>query len=114
MEKMKIIELKIPNLGEAESTEIIEINISNGSKISENDPLIVLESEKAAMEIPSDFSGEIQEVLVGVGDLVSEGQIFATIHAEKSDETICKISTEKIYGIYHYRFYLTFVYHLSF
>ena len=87
MEKMKIIELKIPNLGEAESTEIIEINISNGSKISENDPLIVLESEKAAMEIPSDFSGEIQEVLVGVGDLVSEGQIFATIHAEKSDET---------------------------
>ena len=70
MEKVKVIELKIPNLGEAESTEIIEMNISNGLEINENDPLIVLESEKAAMEIPSDFSGKIIETFVNEGDLV--------------------------------------------
>jgi len=79
MEKVKVIELKIPNLGEAESTEIIEINISNGLEINENDPLIVLESEKAAMEIPSDFSGKIIETFVNEGDLVKEGQVFATM-----------------------------------
>ena len=41
--KSRIIDLKIPNLGEAESTEIIEINIKNGAKVELNDPLIVLE-----------------------------------------------------------------------
>ena len=55
MEELSTIELKIPNLGEAESTEIIEINIKPGDKVKLNDPLIVLESEKAAMEVPSDY-----------------------------------------------------------
>ena len=83
MEKLDTVELKIPNLGEAESTQIIEINISAGSEVSENDPLIVLESEKAAMEIPSDFAGEILEVYVTEGEEVSEGQPFAKIKAIK-------------------------------
>lgn len=83
MEKIETIELKIPNLGEAESTEIIEINIKNGSEIDENDPLIVLESEKAAMEIPSDFKGKVIEVLVKEGDSVTEGQVYAKIESIK-------------------------------
>lgn len=82
MEKVNSIDLKIPNLGEAESTEIIEVNINAGDKISANDPLIVLESEKAAMEVPSDFSGEITEVLVKDGDLASEGMVFARIKVD--------------------------------
>jgi pyruvate dehydrogenase E2 component (dihydrolipoamide acetyltransferase) len=86
MEKIEIIELKIPNLGEAETTEIIEINIEEGSVIEVNDPLIVLESEKAAMEIPSDFKGKIVEVLVNEGEQVSEGQTFAKIKAAKKDD----------------------------
>ena len=81
MEKVESIELKIPNLGEAESTQILEINITSGSEVNENDPLIVLESEKAAMEIPSDFAGEILEVYVKEGEEVSEGQPFAKIKA---------------------------------
>jgi len=85
MEKLDTVELKIPNLGEAESTQIIEINISAGAEVSENDPLIVLESEKAAMEIPSDFSGEILEVYVTEGEEVSEGQPFAKIKAIKKN-----------------------------
>ena len=81
MGKISTIELKIPNLGEAEETEIIEINIASGSIVNENDPLIVLESEKAAMEIPSDFSGKITELMVKEGDLVQEGQVFAIIES---------------------------------
>ena len=76
MANIKTLELKIPNLGDAESTEIIEVNVKVGDKISINDPLIVLESEKAAMEVPSDFAGEISELLVSEGENVSEGQIF--------------------------------------
>lgn len=90
MEKVESIELKIPNLGEAESTQIIEINITSGSKVNENDPLIVLESEKAAMEIPSDFAGEILEVYVKEGEEVSEGQPFAKIKA------LSKIDKQKL------------------
>ena len=82
MEELSTIELKIPNLGEAESTEIIEINIKPGDKVKLNDPLIVLESEKAAMEVPSDYDGEIIEVLVKEGHSVSEGMLFAKIKAK--------------------------------
>ena len=82
MEKLNITELKIPNLGEAESTEIIEINVKSGDIVKLNDPLIVLESEKAAMEVPSDYDGKIIEILVKEGDNVNEGQLFAKIEAK--------------------------------
>ena len=82
MAKINTIALKIPNLGEAESTEIIEVNIKVGDKVNVNDPLIVLESEKAAMEVPSDFQGEISEILIKEGDSVHEGIEFAKIKAE--------------------------------
>ena len=87
---MEKIELKIPNLGEAESTEIIEVNIEPGKDVSLNDPLIVLESEKAAMEIPSDFEGQIKEVLIKEGDEVSEGMVFATLETIKEETHIEK------------------------
>ena len=86
MAELETIDLKIPNLGEAESTEIIEVNIKVGDNISINDPLIVLESEKAAMEVPSDFTGKISELLVKEGENVSEGQVFAKIVAEKAEK----------------------------
>ena len=57
------IEIKVPNLGEAEDTEIIEISSTPGEQIKKNDPLIVLESEKAAMEVPSDYEGKLLEIV---------------------------------------------------
>ena len=95
MEKIVTIELKIPNLGEAESTEIIEVNIEDGSEINENDPLIVLESEKAAMEIPSDFKGKVIEVFVKEGDSVTEGQVYAKIESIKVDQSSNTPNEEK-------------------
>ena len=83
---MKEIELKIPNLGEAEDTEIIEISVKKGDKLSKNDPIIVLESEKAAMEVPSDFDGKIKEIKVKEGDNVREGTVFAVIEVEENEE----------------------------
>jgi len=83
---MKEIELKIPNLGEAEDTEIIEISVKKGDKLSKNDPIIVLESEKAAMEVPSDFDGKIKDIKVKEGDSVREGTVFAVIEVEDNEE----------------------------
>ena len=83
---MKEIELKIPNLGEAEDTEIIEISVKKGDKLNKNDPIIVLESEKAAMEVPSDFDGKIKDIKVKEGDSVKEGIVFATLEVEDEVE----------------------------
>ena len=92
------IDLKIPNLGEAEDTEIIEVSVSKGAKIKKNDPLIVLESEKAAMEVPADYDGEVIEVLVKEGESVAEGKIFAILEIKEEDskEGSKKHAEEKI------------------
>ena len=84
---MKEIELKVPNLGEAEDTEIIEISVKKGDKLNKNDPIIVLESEKAAMEVPSDYDGIIKDIKVKEGDSVKEGVVFAVIEVEESEES---------------------------
>ena len=80
---MKQIELKVPNLGEAEDTEIIEISVKKGDKLNKNDPIIVLESEKAAMEVPSDYDGIIKDIKVKEGDSVKEGVVFALLKLRK-------------------------------
>ena len=84
---MKEIELKVPNLGEAEDTEIIEISVKKGDQLRKNDPIIVLESEKAAMEVPSDYDGIIKDIRVQEGDSVKEGVVFAVIEVEETEET---------------------------
>ena len=85
---MKEIELKVPNLGEAEDTEIIEISVSRGDKLNKNDPIIVLESEKAAMEVPSDFDGVVKDILVKEGDSVKEGVVFAVMEVDETKESV--------------------------
>ena len=93
---MREIELKIPNLGEAEDTEIIEISVKIGDKLKKNDPLIVLESEKAAMEVPSDFEGIIKDIVVKEGENVKEGTVFAVIEVDEKIKDIEKQSSETI------------------
>ena len=87
MANLKDIEVKIPNLGEAEDTEIIEISVKEGDEVSINDPLIVLESEKAAMEVPSDFNGKIKKLNVKEGDSVREGMVFCILESEIFEKT---------------------------
>ena len=86
------IDLKIPNLGEAEDTEIIEVSVSKGEKIKKNDPLVVLESEKAAMEVPADYDGVVIDILVKEGESVTEGKVFATL--EVTDEPVDNLDSE--------------------
>ena len=101
---MKEIELKVPNLGEAEDTEIIEISVKKGDKLNKNDPIIVLESEKAAMEVPSDHDGIIKEIRVKEGDSVKEGVVFAVMEVEDTEKTkISKYTKENFESLNLFR-----------
>ena len=70
---MGVIEVKVPNIGDFENVPVIEINVKPGDAVKPDDPLITLESEKAAMEVPAPRAGKVSEVLVHIGDKVSEG-----------------------------------------
>ncbi len=73
--------IKLPDVGDFDEIEIIEVLVASGDNIQVDDAIIVLESDKATMEIPSPQAGKIGEVLVKVGDRISEGSDIATIEA---------------------------------
>jgi pyruvate dehydrogenase E2 component (dihydrolipoamide acetyltransferase) len=65
--------VKVPDLGTDDEVDVIEIHVSEGDNISADDPLITLESDKAAMEVPAPQDGEVLELLIKVGDKVKTG-----------------------------------------
>jgi len=73
--------LVVPDLGDFDDVEVIEVLIANGDEISEEDPLVTLETDKAAMDVPAIVAGRIESVLVKVGDKVSKGSSLAIIEA---------------------------------
>ena len=60
--------IKIPSLGDAENTEVIEICVKPGDSVNTDDSIVVLESEKAAMDVPASKTGIVNKVLVQIGD----------------------------------------------
>ena len=80
--------INIPDLGEAEDVEVIEICAKAGDQVDSEDPIIVLESDKAAMEIPASVIGKVISIEVSVGDTVNSGLPFLQI--EVSDDAVEK------------------------
>jgi pyruvate dehydrogenase E2 component (dihydrolipoamide acetyltransferase) len=76
---MASIELKVPDIGNFADIPIIEILIEPGQTIAKEAPLVTLESEKAAMEVPASAGGVVKDVRVKIGDKVSQGTVIATI-----------------------------------
>ncbi|HLU15717.1 MAG TPA: biotin/lipoyl-containing protein, partial [Burkholderiaceae bacterium] len=70
---MSTIELTVPDIGDATDVDVIEVLVSVGDTIEKEQSLITLESDKASMEIPAAAAGVVKEILVKVGDKVSEG-----------------------------------------
>lgn len=70
---MSDLNVKVPDIGDASEVEVIEVSVSVGDTVEEGDTLIVLESDKASMEIPAPAAGVIQQVLIKEGDQVNEG-----------------------------------------
>ncbi len=80
-----IIEIPVPDIGDFDEVEVIEILVSAGDSIEVEDSLISLESDKATMEIPSPAAGVVKEVKVAIGDKVSLGAVILLL--ESNEET---------------------------
>ena len=93
-----IKDLELPDLGEGiDGAEISEIPVSVGDEITKDQTILILESDKASMEIPSDFTGTLKEILVSTGDEVSTGQLLMKIDSsdESSDQNKKEDETDK-------------------
>ena len=86
---MSIEQIKLPDVG-GEEVEIIEISVKVGDSIGEDDTIIVVETEKASMDIPAPFAGTIESLIVKAGDKIKEGDLIATLvtSASASSETV--------------------------
>jgi pyruvate dehydrogenase E2 component (dihydrolipoamide acetyltransferase) len=73
--------LVVPDIGDFEDVEVIEVHVANGDEIGVEYPIVTLETDKAAMDVPAVVGGKIESVLVKVGDKVSEGSSLAIIDA---------------------------------
>jgi len=78
---MSLIEVNVPDIGDFQNIPVIEILVKPGDTVAEGDPLITLESDKAAMEIPAPRSGQVSEIVVKIGDKVSEGSPIVRLTA---------------------------------
>lgn len=78
--------LLIPDIGDFSEVNVAEVLIKAGDNVNQGDSLIILESDKASMEIPSDYTGRISQVNIKVGDKVSQGDLIATIEIVAGSE----------------------------
>ena len=77
----EIIEIKVPDIGDFKDVDVIEVLVKPGDTVAPEDSLIVLETDKASMEVPSPTAGVIQEIRIKVGDKVSEGDVVLMLAA---------------------------------
>ena len=75
--------LLVPDIGDFENVEVIEILVKEGQEIKKNDPVVTIESDKSSVEIPTIFSGKIDSIVVKVGDKVSKGDLLLNISSTK-------------------------------
>ncbi len=82
-----IIELKIPDIGNVADVEVAEVLVQPGDVVEVEQTILVLETDKATMDLPSTAAGTIQEIKVKVGDQVSEGSVVATLSSAEDQAT---------------------------
>jgi len=78
-------EVRVPDIGDFDAVEVIELCAAVGDSVGPDDPLVVIESDKASMEIPAGISGTIEKISVSIGDQVGEGDVIAVIADAESD-----------------------------
>lgn len=86
---MAFLEIKVPDIGGHSNVNVAEVYVKAGDKINIDDNLIMLETDKAAMEVPADQAGVVTEVLVTVGSKVSEGDVIVKVEAQ--DQMAAKV-----------------------
>ena len=91
------INLTVPDIGDFEKVEIIEILVKSGDNIKKDDSVVALESDKSSVEVPSTHEGRVEKVNVKIGDKVSKGDLLITlINSEKTNDTEEKKVVKKL------------------
>ena len=90
-------EIKVPNIGDFNDVEVIEVLVSEGQILKKNDALITIESDKSSVEIPSNFEGKVKSLKIKVGDKVSEGDLILILEITSQPKKIIeeKLDIEK-------------------
>ena len=84
--------IKVPDIGGAEGAEVVEVLVAPGDTIEVEQSLIVVESDKASMEIPTPLAGVVGELRVAVGDMVSEGDVILSVAASSASASSDAVS----------------------
>ncbi|MGZ9027219.1 MAG: biotin/lipoyl-containing protein, partial [Telluria sp.] len=75
-------EVLVPDIGDFSDVPVIEVLVGAGDTVAAEDPLVTLESDKATMDVPAPFAGQVAELKVNVGDTVSVGSLLLTLQVE--------------------------------
>ena len=86
--------LLVPDIGDFENVEVIELLVKVGDQVNLDDPIITIESDKSSVEIPSTFSGKIETIHVKVGDKISKGDLLLDFVSSK--KAFCYPNKESI------------------
>ena len=78
---MAKVDVKVPDIGDFKDVAVIEVMVKQGETIAVDTGLVMVESDKASMEIPSTHAGVVKEIRVKVNDKVSEGSVILVIEA---------------------------------
>ncbi len=92
MSDAELIAVEVPDIGDFDQVPVIEILVGPGDVVGVDDPLLTLESDKATMDVPAPFAGEIRELAVSVGDRVSQGSLLLRMAAGTGDGESSKAS----------------------
>ena len=79
------LEVKVPDIGEFTDVDVIEVHVVSGQTVEAEDPVVTLETDKAAMEVPVPVAGQVVDVKVAVGDQVSEGSLLMVMQPAQAD-----------------------------
>ena len=90
----EVIDIVVPDIGEEGEVDVIEVLVSVGDVIAEEDGLITLETDKATMDVPSSHAGTVKEVLVNVGDKVKQGSLIVKLETTASGAPIDTASVQ--------------------
>jgi pyruvate dehydrogenase E2 component (dihydrolipoamide acetyltransferase) len=82
---MAMKEVLVPDIGNFDSVDVIEVLVKAGDSVNKDDSLITLESDKASMDIPAPFSGTVKEVKIKVGDKAAQGTLILTLESSDAD-----------------------------
>jgi pyruvate dehydrogenase E2 component (dihydrolipoamide acetyltransferase) len=72
-------QVTVPDIGDFSDVAVVEVHVTQGDEVAENDPLVTLETDKATMDVPAPFGGVVAEVLLKVGDVASEGTAVVSL-----------------------------------